>query len=41
MQVPAGQQRQFARFLAQLNYRYRDESENPAYHLFLGSHSEQ
>jgi threonine dehydratase len=41
MQVPAGQQRQFARFLSQLNYRYWDESANPAYRLFLGSHSVQ
>ncbi len=37
MQVPAGQQRAFARFLAQLNYRHFDESGNPAYGLFLGS----
>jgi len=41
MQVPAGQQRQFTRFLSQLNYRYCDETANPAYHLFLGPHSVQ
>jgi threonine dehydratase len=36
MQVPGDQQRAFKRFLTQLNYRYWDETGNPAYELFLG-----
>jgi threonine dehydratase len=36
MQVPGDQQRAFGRFLTQLNYRYWDETGNPAYALFLG-----
>jgi threonine dehydratase len=36
MQVPAADQAQFREFLDQLGYRYWDESQNPAYRLFLG-----
>jgi len=36
MQVPRGQKAAFRAFLKQLNYRYWDETDNPAYHLFLG-----
>jgi threonine dehydratase len=36
MQVPAGDMRQFRRFLETLGYPYVDESRNPAYRLFLG-----
>ncbi len=36
MQVPAGEMRHFRAFLKRLGYRYRDESKNPAYRLFLG-----
>ena len=35
MQVPGGQGRAFARFLDELAYPYTDETENPAYKLFL------
>jgi threonine dehydratase len=37
MQVPDAQRGAFRRFLRQLNYRYWDESGNPAYRLFLGA----
>jgi threonine dehydratase len=37
MTVPAAQRQALRRFLRQLNYRYWDESGNPAYHLFLGA----
>jgi len=36
MQVPRREMREFRRFLAELGYRYVDESSNPAYRLFLG-----
>ena len=36
MQVPPGDAARFRRFLAELGYRYQDESANPAYRLFLG-----
>ena len=36
MQVPAGEMRAFRLFLKGLGYQYWDESENPAYRLFLG-----
>ena len=36
MQVPRGQKAAFRAFLKRLNYRYWDETDNPAYHLFLG-----
>ncbi len=35
VQVPAIDQTVFGTFLEQLGYRYRDETENPAYRLFL------
>ncbi len=35
LQVPAAESRQLAVFLRQLGYRYWDESQNPAYKLFL------
>ena len=37
MQVPLGDHEAFASFLNNLGYRYWDETENPAYRLFLGS----
>ena len=36
IQVPRTDKRAFRSFLSQLNYRYWDESDNPAYELFLG-----
>ena len=36
MQVPPQDKAQFKRFLARLGYDYVDESDNPAYRLFLG-----
>ncbi|HEY7987000.1 MAG TPA: threonine ammonia-lyase, biosynthetic [Methylophilaceae bacterium] len=36
MQIPKGEKKAFNTFLAQLGYAYWDESENPAYKLFLG-----
>ena len=35
MQVPEADQGEFARFLDELGYRHWDESDNPAYKLFL------
>ena len=37
MQVPAGEGSEFAAFLTNLGYRYWNESDHPAYALFLGS----
>ncbi|MBS3934705.1 MAG: threonine ammonia-lyase, biosynthetic [Sulfuritalea sp.] len=36
MQVPQGEMKDLRAFLKNLGYRYWDESENPAYRLFLG-----
>ncbi len=36
MQVPADEQPKFQKFLSNLGYAYWDESQNPAYRLFLG-----
>jgi threonine dehydratase len=36
MQVPPKEMAQFRRFLRDLGYPFWDESENPAYKLFLG-----
>ena len=36
LQVPKKEMKAFREFLAGLGYRYWDESENPAYKLFLG-----
>jgi threonine dehydratase len=36
MQVPPHEQAYFAAFLQNLGYPYWDETQNPAYHLFLG-----
>ena len=36
LQVPKGERAAFQRFLDELGYRYRDETDNPAYRLFLG-----
>jgi threonine dehydratase len=36
LQVPNGERRQFKAFLAELGYRYWEETDNPAYRLFLG-----
>jgi len=35
MQVPPGDQRKFAAFLAEVGYPYSDETGNPAYRLFI------
>ena len=35
LQVPANERRAFSRFLAAVGYRYWNETENPAYRLFL------
>ena len=35
LQLPADERRAFSRFLAALGYRYWNETENPAYRLFL------
>ncbi|MCO5106311.1 MAG: threonine ammonia-lyase, biosynthetic [Burkholderiaceae bacterium] len=39
IQVPAGEKKQFREFLATLGYPHRDESQHPAYRLFLGAHA--
>jgi threonine dehydratase len=36
MQVPREEMREFRTFLKNLGYRYWEESNNPAYRLFLG-----
>ena len=36
MEVPPTEKAEFKKFLGQLGYRYWDESQNPAYKLFLG-----
>jgi threonine dehydratase len=36
MQVPAKEMREFRKFLSTLGYAYVDETNNPAYQLFLG-----
>jgi threonine dehydratase len=36
MEVPPTEKTEFKKFLGQLGYRYWDESQNPAYKLFLG-----
>jgi threonine dehydratase len=36
MQVPPGEMSEFRAFLKNLGYAHWDESENPAYKLFLG-----
>ena len=35
LQVPQDERGDFRSFLDQVGYRYRDETENPAYRLFL------
>jgi threonine dehydratase len=35
LQVPRAEMKRFRDFLATLGYRYWDESDNPAYRLFL------
>jgi threonine dehydratase len=37
LQVPAEEKRQLREFLAGLGYPYWDETEHPAYRLFLGA----
>ncbi len=37
IQVPPGEQAEFSAFLRDLGYRYWEETQNPAYRLFLGS----
>jgi threonine dehydratase len=36
MQVPAQEKKEFRAFLKDLGYRHWDETNNPAYKLFLG-----
>ena len=36
MQVPAGEKKKFRAFLKELGYSHWDETQNPAYNLFLG-----
>jgi threonine dehydratase len=36
MQVPRQDKEEFGEFLNTLGYRYWDETDNPAYRLFLG-----
>jgi threonine dehydratase len=36
MQVPLQEKTEFSEFLTTLGYRYWDETDNPAYRLFLG-----
>ena len=36
LQVPAGERRAFTRFLKSVGFEYVDETDNPAYRLFLG-----
>jgi threonine dehydratase len=36
MEVPPKEMKDFRAFLKNLDYRYWDESKNPAYRLFLG-----
>jgi threonine dehydratase len=38
IQVPKREKPGFRRFLEQVNYRYWDETNNPAYALFLRQH---
>jgi threonine dehydratase len=37
LQVPRGERRAFSAFLSELGYRHWDETENPAYRLFLAA----
>ncbi|OJX03293.1 MAG: PLP-dependent threonine dehydratase [Burkholderiales bacterium 70-64] len=39
IQVPAGEKKMFREFLATLGYPHRDETQHPAYRLFLGAHA--
>jgi threonine dehydratase len=36
VQVPAGERAEFRAFLSRLGYPHWDETDNPAYRLFLG-----
>ena len=36
MQVPPEDKKSFEEFLANLGYEYSEETQNPAYRLFLG-----
>ena len=37
IQVPAGEKQDFRNFLSGLGYAHQDESQHPAYRLFLGA----
>ena len=37
VQVPKAERKAFQRFVNEVGYPYTDETENPAYHLFLGN----
>jgi threonine dehydratase len=36
LQIPRGERKAFGSFLSELGYRHWDETDNPAYKLFLG-----
>jgi threonine dehydratase len=36
LQIPKSERKEFKQFLSALGYRYWDETDNPAYQLFLG-----
>ena len=38
IQVPAGEKKMFREFLATIGYPHREETQHPAYRLFLGAH---
>ncbi len=38
IQVPSGEKKMFREFLATLGYPHREETQHPAYRLFLGAH---
>ena len=37
IQVPGSERRAFDEVLAKINYRYREETHNPAYRQYLGN----
>jgi threonine dehydratase len=40
IQVPAGEKKMFREFLATIGYPHREETQHPAYRLFLGAHAD-
>ena len=37
VQLPRGERREFEQLLRRINYPFREESDNPAYRLYLGA----